>query len=113
MASTTLADKLDTLAQRLRAMAGELRSGAVSLETDAAKRMSLLSAGADLIDAAGHPRDKMLLSLNQFAHHTAIRMFIKWKAFEKIPTADGTAISYGELAAQLEADPSLIGKPGA
>lgn len=109
-----LADTLDTLSQKLAQAAQGLRSGSVSLETDMAQRMGLLKAGTDLIDAISLPKDKILLWLPLFAHITAIRMFIKWKAFEQIPTGEGGAasdISYAELAAKLGANESLISKP--
>ncbi|KXX80342.1 (RS)-norcoclaurine 6-O-methyltransferase [Madurella mycetomatis] len=108
MASQTLADKLDAIAERLSIAAQRLRSGAMSLEKDTHERMGLVMAGVGLVNMVSQPRDKMILPLIQFAHFTAIRMFIKWKAFEKIPLADGAAVSYGELAEQLGADLSLI-----
>jgi hypothetical protein len=72
--------------------------------------MGLLAAGTDLINAVSLPQDKLLLWLPQFTHITSIRLFIKWKAFEKIPTGDGADTSYAELAAKLGADVSLISK---
>ncbi|KAK3308970.1 O-methyltransferase-domain-containing protein [Chaetomium strumarium] len=106
--ASPLADTLDALAQRLAETAQALRSGNLSLETDMQQRMGLIAAGTDLIDAVSLPHDKVLLWLPQFTHITSIRLFIKWKAFEKIPTGDGADTSYAELAAQLGADVSLI-----
>jgi len=108
--ASPLADTLDTLSQKLANAAEGIRSGNLSLETDIFQRMDLIKAGTDLIDAASVPKDKLLLWLPQFAHITAVRLFIKWKAFEKIPAEDGAAISYTELAAKLGADVSLISK---
>lgn len=110
MASQTLADRLDAIAERLSTVAQQLRSGAMSLERDTHERTGLVMAGMNLVDMVSQPKDKMLLPLVQFAHFTAVRMFIKWKVFEKIPLADGAAISYGDLAAQLGADLPLISK---
>ncbi|GAB1316332.1 hypothetical protein MFIFM68171_06542 [Madurella fahalii] len=112
MATHALASKLDALAERLSTAAQQLRLGTISLENDTHERMGLVMAGIGLADMVSQPKDKMLLPLIQFAHFTAVRMFIKWKAFEKIPLADDAAISYGELAAQLGADISLITRFG-
>lgn len=108
--ASSLANTLDALAQKLINAAEGLRSGNLCLETDTFQRMDLIKAGTDLIDAASLPKDRLLLWLPQFAHITAVRLFIKWKVFEKIPTEDGAAISYTELAAKLGADVSLISK---
>ncbi|KAK4239080.1 O-methyltransferase-domain-containing protein [Achaetomium macrosporum] len=106
--ASPLADTLDALAQRLAETAQALRSGSLSLETDTLQRMGLIQAGTDLVGAVSLPQDKLLLWLPQFTHITSIRLFIKWKAFEKIPTGDGADTSYAELAAKLSADVSLI-----
>jgi len=108
--ASSLADTLEALAEKLSKTAQNLRSGSFSIETDTAQRMSLLKAGTDLLDAVSLPKDRVLTWLPQFAHITAIRLFIKWKAFEKIPTGDDATISYTELAAKLGADVSLISK---
>ncbi|KAK4246441.1 S-adenosyl-L-methionine-dependent methyltransferase [Corynascus novoguineensis] len=106
--ASSLADTLEALAERLSKTAQNLRSGSFSIETDTVQRMSLLKAGADLLDAVTLSKDRVLTWLPQFAHITAIRLFIKWKAFEKIPTGNDATISYTELAAKLGADVSLI-----
>lgn len=105
-----LADTLDSLAQRLSQAAGGLRTGSLSLETDQFQRMGLIKAGTELIDAVSLPKDKFLVWLPHFTHITALRLFIKWKAFTHIPVEDGAAISYTELAGKLGADVSLISK---
>jgi hypothetical protein len=105
-----LADTLDVLAQKLTATAQGLRSGTISLETDTFQRMGLIQAGTDLTDAVSLPKDKLLTMLPHFSHITAIRMFIEWQAFQKIPTDDGASISYDELAAKVGGDVSLISK---
>jgi hypothetical protein len=103
-----LADTLDALAQTLAQAAEGLRSGSLSLETDQFQRMGLIKAGTELIDAVSLPKDKFLVWLPHLTHITALRLFIKWKAFTHIPVEDGATISYTELAAKLGADVSLI-----
>jgi hypothetical protein len=106
--ASPVADTLDALAQRLAQAAQDLRSGNLSLETDTFQRMGLIKAGNDLIDAVSQPKDKAIQWIPQFTHIAAVRLFIKWKAFEKIPADDGAAISCTELATSLAADVSLI-----
>ncbi|KAL2153412.1 hypothetical protein VTH82DRAFT_4567 [Thermothelomyces myriococcoides] len=108
MASNTLADTLEALAEKLSKAAQDLRSGNLSLETDAVQRASLLKASAELREAVSLPRDRALAWLSPLAHITAVRLFIKWKAFEKIPVEEGATISYADLARELNADVSLI-----
>ncbi|KAK4041718.1 O-methyltransferase-domain-containing protein [Parachaetomium inaequale] len=106
--ASAAADTLEALAEMLTKAAKALRSGSLSLETDIFQRMGLIQAGTDLINAVSLPKDKTRLWFPQLAHFTAIRMFIKWRAFEKIPVGDGAAISYTDLAAKLGGDVSLI-----
>ncbi|KAH6856408.1 O-methyltransferase-domain-containing protein [Chaetomium sp. MPI-CAGE-AT-0009] len=106
--ASPIADTLEALSKTLAKAAQDLRSGSLSLENDTLQRMGLLKAGGDLIDAVSLPQDKIVLWLPHFAHFTAIRLFVKWKAFEKVPIEDGAAISYTDLAAKLGADVSLI-----
>jgi hypothetical protein len=108
--ASPVANTLEALSKTLAKAAQDLRSGSLSLESDTLQRMGLLKAGTDLIDTVSLPQDKIVLFLPQIAHLTAIRMFIKWKAFEKVPTDDGATISYKNLAAKLGADVSLISK---
>lgn len=110
MASNTLADTLEALGEKLSKAAQDLRSGNLSLETDAVQRASLLKASAELQEAVSLPRDRALAWLSPLAHITAVRLFIKWKAFEKIPVEEGATISYADLARELNADVSLISK---
>ncbi|KAK4141070.1 O-methyltransferase-domain-containing protein [Dichotomopilus funicola] len=106
--SASVAFHLEALAERFSKAAQDLRSGNLSLENDTTQRMDLLKAGSDLIDIVGLPKDKALFWLPQCAHITAIRLFIKWKAFEAIPLNDDAAISESDLAAKLGANLSLI-----
>lgn len=105
-----VADTLEALSKTLAKAAQDLRSGSLSLESDTLQRMGLLKAGSDLIETISLPQDKIMLFLPQIAHLTAIRLFVKWKAFEKVPIDDGATISYTDLAAKLGANVSLIGK---
>jgi len=105
-----VADTLEALSKTLAKAAQDLRSGSLSLESDTLQRMGLLKAGSDLIETISLPQDKIMLFLPQIAHLTAIRLFVKWKAFEKVPIDDGATISYTDLAAKLGANVSLIAR---
>lgn len=105
-----IADTLEALSKTLAKTAQDLRSGSLSLESDTLQRMGLLKAGSDLIDAVSLPQDKIVVFLPLIAHLTAVRLFVKWKAFEEIPIDNGATISYTDLAAKLGANVSLISK---
>ena len=108
--STGLVATLDALALRLSQTARDIQSGAVTLGTDAGRRADLAMAAEDLINTVCEPRERDQRIFNQVAHYTAIRLFVKWKVFEKLPTEPGTAISYAALAAKVGADEALIGE---
>ncbi|KAK3305268.1 O-methyltransferase-domain-containing protein [Chaetomium strumarium] len=117
MEGSKIADKLDALAQTLSGVAQKLRAGKVSLQTDTEQRMELVKAGNELINTVSQPEDKVHLYLTQLCHMTALRLFLKWDAFDKIPKgrrSDGTplTISYIQLANKLGADVSLITRLG-
>jgi hypothetical protein len=59
-----------------------------------------------VVELVHGPRDDIMDIMTGFCQIAVIRLFIKWKVFEKIP-ATGT-ISYKELAAAVGADVSLI-----
>ncbi|KAK4235101.1 O-methyltransferase-domain-containing protein [Achaetomium macrosporum] len=114
---STIADKLDTLAQTLSRVAQNLRVGTTSLRTDTTQRMKLVQTGEDLINTVSQPEDKVHLYLPQLCHLTALRLFLKWGAFDKIPqgmrpNGQPLTISYFELAGKLGADVSLITRLG-
>jgi hypothetical protein len=114
MDNSNIADKLDALAQTLSLAAEKLRAGKLCLQTDTAQRMELIKAGNDLINTVSQPEDKVHLYLTQLCHMTALRLFLKWDVFDKIPKGmrpngkQPLTISYFELARKLGAEMSLI-----
>ncbi|KAK3903749.1 S-adenosyl-L-methionine-dependent methyltransferase [Staphylotrichum tortipilum] len=108
---SVLADYLLSVARSLSGAAEGLRIG-FNKEGTVATRQHLLRLATDLIDYVARPEDKLMVWLPVLAHLTAIRLFIKWGAFEKIPTAEGTSTSFRELAAELKADRALIARVG-
>jgi hypothetical protein len=108
MTRSTLVDKMDALAERLTRTARGLEAGTISLNTNADQRFALALAANDLVNSFAGPTDWLMVITARVAHLTAVRLFIKWKAFEEVPAGDGTAISYAELAAKIGGDVALI-----
>lgn len=72
---------------------------AVSVLTNAPR------SGTDVAAAYG---EKLQLIFGQASHLTALRLFVKWNAFEEIPPQPGASVSYAALAAKIGADVPLI-----
>ncbi len=69
------------------------------------------AAEPSVVHTVGTPIDLMFRMMHHVSHMTAIRLFPKWKAFDRIPMDDDcTAISYADLAARLGAQEALIGE---
>ncbi len=100
-----LADYLDGVATSLSQMAGGIRSGKLSIDPETPRGMALINICFEVVGKVGNPRYSLMPWLRQFAHFTAIRLFIKWKAFGQI---SNTGTSYAELAGRLGVDVSLI-----
>ncbi|KAK3938737.1 O-methyltransferase-domain-containing protein [Diplogelasinospora grovesii] len=101
-----IADKLESLAQQLTETGKCIREGRITLESSLADRVKLLSAVKEVADSVKQPSDEIMEMLPMFANVVAIRLFIKWKAFENIPT--NGAISYKDLAEKVGAEANLI-----
>ncbi len=108
---SALADYLLSVARNLNQTAEDLRIGA-NKEGTIATRMALIRVGTELIDHVARPEDKLMVWLPVLAHLTAIRLFIKWGAFEKIPTTEGASTTLRELAGEVEGDVGLVCKCG-
>ena len=105
---------LDAVAQTLSTRAREIEAGtrSASLSDNADMRQAVMRVLDDLESSAmepHNPSETRLWFMSQLSYFTAIRLFIKWGAFEKVPAGQGEAISYTELAASLQADANLIG----
>lgn len=102
-----VADRLDELAAQLSNSAKSIREGSVSLDTDGEERSKIIKAAKEVIDVGKQPKEQFYDFYMVLVPLTVIRTFIKWKVFENIPVSD--TISYGDLAAKVGADRSLIG----
>lgn len=100
-----MAVDLEVLGFQLLAAVKELQAGTGSDDFKARKKVTDLAK--DIVTNAIHPDEVTLDYCIQMGEMAALRMFMKWKMFEKIPK-DG-AISYKELADSVGADESLVG----
>jgi hypothetical protein len=98
-----VADSLESLAAMLTDAAKGLRRGTSASPEQHAGLVESLKRVVELVHG---PRDDIMDIMTGFCQIAVIRLFIKWKVFEKIPAAG--IISYKELAAAVGADVSLI-----
>ncbi|KAK5988975.1 Methyltransferase fsa4 [Cladobotryum mycophilum] len=106
-----VADQRVTSADRVKFLTKQLNDAAESIRNDRGSvedgdRASLVEAAGKLLNAAQQPIDLVLGIMKTSAKFTALRLFIKWKAFETIP-AEGS-ITYTALAERLGADVELV-----
>lgn len=117
MGASMVISALDALAQILSKRAREIEAGTHSadLADNADMRREVMQV-VDGLDSSAldphNPAEMTMWFMNQLSYFTAIRLFIEWGAFEKMPTEKGATISYTELAAKLEvgADAVLVGR---
>ena len=116
MGASMVISALDALAQILSKRAREIEAGTHSADlADNAdmRREVIVVDGLDSSALNPHnPAEMTMWFMNQLSYFTAIRLFIEWGAFEKMPTEKGATISYTELAGKLEvgADAVLVGR---
>ncbi|KAH0594960.1 hypothetical protein MHUMG1_07258 [Metarhizium humberi] len=101
-----LADRMEAVARQLLSSADTLRVNPTAKQDHAGIIESTYSLLAELKDPLDNVVDQMV-HLSKFA---AMRLFIKWGLFDKIPT-NGT-ISYQELASGIGAKTGLIARFG-
>ncbi|KAK3329856.1 S-adenosyl-L-methionine-dependent methyltransferase [Apodospora peruviana] len=109
--NTNIANQLDALAVSLNNTAKSVREGSLSLTSgpeSQLERGKVIKAARGVIDAIKQPADEFIEWLTVLGPMTALRLFLKWKVFENIPTADNTNISYQELADKVGGDVQLI-----
>ncbi|RYP62896.1 hypothetical protein DL770_009505 [Monosporascus sp. CRB-9-2] len=99
----TVAEKLDSLAAMLSNAAKDVRDGVKTSPENHAKLVETLRSTVEVVN---QPRDDLGDLMMGFVQCTAIRLLVKWKVLENMPTV-GT-ISYKELAAKVGGDESFI-----
>lgn len=104
-----VADELQSLALVLSDAAASIREGSLDLESNTPRRLRVISAARDAVDLIKADSDDVLDWISLLAQFSAIRLFVKWKVFEKIPIGKDARISYQVLAGQVGADVALIG----
>ncbi|KAK7433353.1 hypothetical protein QQZ08_000293 [Neonectria magnoliae] len=101
-----IADKLESWAQEFTEIAVGFRSKPESITLSREEHGKLAATANDILKTVKQPQERLMESMIVMAQLAALRLFIKWKVFEIIPV-DGS-ISYGDLAAKLNAEESLI-----
>ena len=104
--NASLADKLESWAKALTETAQSIRDSPGEVTRDDRSRLSETAHG--ILRATQQPGDQLVDSFIGVVQLTAVRLFIKWNVFEKIP--EQGSISYEELAAKVGAHTSLISK---
>lgn len=112
MASSTSAPELNALAHRLLRKARDVAETG-SGDTDPDLRVDIVRALdrlAGTVRDTREPHGMMMWFMSQVSCFTAIRLFLRWNAFEKLPVEEEAAISWAELADVLRGDVALISK---
>lgn len=98
-----LANKLDAWAKKLTDTAQSIRkTDDVSFD----HRITISATAQDILQTTQQPLEHLMGALVLIVQFTALRLFVKWKVFENIPTQG--PISYEELAGKVGADEALI-----
>ncbi|KAK2033213.1 O-methyltransferase [Colletotrichum zoysiae] len=79
-------------------------------DLDKAQRRRIIEAATKLITAVKDPADEWFDTTAQIAELGAKRLFAEWKVYDSIPLEG--SISYGELAAKVNAEEALIRRIG-
>lgn len=104
--ASALANKMDALAQKLISSANAIRS--TQSQTPAQDHSGIIESADDLLQDLKEPMDHIMGLMVSLSKFCAMRLFIKWGLFDKIPSEG--AISYEELASGIGADTALICK---
>ncbi|KJZ70336.1 hypothetical protein HIM_10265 [Hirsutella minnesotensis 3608] len=107
---TAMAAKLESLIQKLAETTESIRNNPASFNASTEQYARLGEAFEVFRKETRQPTDVVLDLLPHLAELTVVRLFIKWKVFENIPT-DGE-ISFKDLASKLGAETNLITRFG-
>lgn len=100
-----MADRLDALATQLQASAAVLRQ---SPDVPEEQRTEIIASAEAISNELKQPMDQLFGTMIGLTTFCSIRLFLKWKLFEKIPTTG--SVSYEELAEGIGAETALICK---
>ncbi|KAF7552917.1 hypothetical protein G7Z17_g3958 [Cylindrodendrum hubeiense] len=93
--------------QQLSVAVENIVSNPSSLDGLDGERSKLIELSEALLKAI-KPVDPVMDAMTTFVQFTAIRLFVGWKVFDKIPST--SSISFSDLATQIGADVSLIAR---
>ncbi len=106
--SDQFAGQMDDLVAQLSAVSKMAESGSEFLASNPGARITILKTLGKISSTIRQPQDEIMELFPQIAQMPVIRLFIKWKVFQMIPTEG--SISYGEIASKLDADVNLISR---
>ncbi|KPM39218.1 hypothetical protein AK830_g7341 [Neonectria ditissima] len=101
-----LADKLESWAQQLTDIAAGVRKESETLSLSREDHAKLTTTANDILNTVKQPQERLMESMIVMAQLAALRLFIKWKVFEMIPSSG--SISYEKIATELNAEQTLI-----
>ncbi|KAL1888090.1 hypothetical protein Sste5346_009777 [Sporothrix stenoceras] len=102
-----LSDTLDNLSKTLADAAKNTRDGSSSsILTNITSKADLLGALKGAIEAIQNPQDAFLDQMVHVSRLVAMRIFIKWKVFDAVPTTG--SITYANLAAKVNAEEEIV-----
>lgn len=105
LSDANFADQLDAWAKTLSDTAQSIRrAGSVSMD----HRVTTSAVAQDILKTMQSPIEHLMGSLIMMVQLAAMRLFVKWKVFETMPTQG--PISYKSLASKVGADEALIRK---
>ncbi|XXG94142.1 hypothetical protein Hte_000394 [Hypoxylon texense] len=107
MATSTI-DDLQALCNELSLQIQALRG--TNKDNDLSVRRKATGTAKKLLDELIHPEEVAATQTIIMSEWASIRMYMKWKLFDKIPTEG--SISYRELASSIGADEALVARLG-
>ncbi|KAI0175722.1 S-adenosyl-L-methionine-dependent methyltransferase [Hypoxylon sp. FL1284] len=106
--ATSTVDDLQALCSKLSLQIQALKN--VDEDNDLLVRRTATSTARKLLNELIHPEELAADQIITLSEWACIRMYMKWKFFDKIPSEGG--ISYRELANSIDADEEVISRIG-
>jgi len=93
---------------RLLDLTAKISHNISQFATDETSRIKATTAALELAAALRPPGDTIMGWFANMSVISAVRLFVHWDAFSKIPSGRGESIPYAELAGRINADEGLL-----
>lgn len=106
---------LDSLSQQLSAAVAELKSGAAPKAGGgwgSDPRATILKLGGQIVAAAKLPHEQWVDQCMMQGQLGALRVFVDWGVFDKIPLQGDEGITYKDLAEKVDAEEAIVRECG-